>query len=264
MLGDIFHLPISKATIESMILRCANGKGTVAYEQIQQRIRESSCVGSDETGINVGGHSNWAWVWQTKKLTWISHSASRGNATVEHLFAEGLPKSILVSDRWKAQLNTDALSHQLCIAHLLRELNYIIEAEAGSSWAMQIKILLQQMLRHKKQYAQSLRNNSTCADFENRLNELLNQSIEKQDYPVSFKLQKSLNRYREYSFTFLYNKEVPPDNNGSERAVRPIKVKQKISGQFKSLAQSFCVLRSIVDTAIKNGLNPLQAVMAIV
>lgn len=264
MLGDIFHLPISKATIENMILRCANGKGTVAYEQIQQRIRESSCVGSDETGINVGGLSNWAWVWQTKKLTWISHSVSRGNATVEQLFTEGLPKSILVSDRWKAQLNTDALSHQLCIAHLLRELNYIIEAEAGSNWAMQIKTLLQQTLQHKKQYAQSLRNNSTCADFENRLNELLNQSIEKQDYPVSFKLQKSFSRYREYIFTFLYHQEVPPDNNGSERAVRPIKVKQKISGQFKSLAQSFCVLRSIVDTAIKNGLNPLQAVMAIV
>ena len=129
---------------------------------------------------------------------------------------------------------------------MLRELNYIIEVEAGSNWAMQIKTLLQQTLQHKKQYAQSLKNNSSCEDFENRFNELLNQQIEIQDYPVSFKLQKSLSRYREYVFTFLYYKEVPPDNNGSERAVRPIKVKQKISGQFKSLAQSFCVLRSIV------------------
>lgn len=264
MLGDIFHLPISKGTIENMIRRCAGGHGQNAYEQIQQRILESSCVGSDETGMHVGGQNHWAWVWQTKQLTWMSSSANRGNDTVEKLFPGGLPQSILVSDRWKAQLNTEALSHQLCTAHLLRDLNYLIEAEGGSNWATQIKALLQQSLQHKKQYAQSIRNNTTCVYFEYRLNELLNQQVEKEDYPLTMKLKKSLTRYREYIFTFLYHREVPPDNNGSERAIRTLKVKQKISGQFKSLAQSFCILRSIVDTAIKNGRNPLNAICAVV
>jgi hypothetical protein len=58
---------------------------------------------------------------------------------------------------------------------------------------------------------------------------------------------------------------VPPDNNGSERAIRNVKVKQKISGQFKSLsgAETFAILRSVIDTAIKNKLNPLNALSQI-
>jgi transposase len=59
--------------------------------------------------------------------------------------------------------------------------------------------------------------------------------------------------------------EVPPDNNGSERAIRNVKVKQKISGQFKSMqgAINFAKLRSITDTAIKNGQSVLAALFVI-
>jgi len=74
-----------------------------------------------------------------------------------------------------------------------------------------------------------------------------------------------MNKYRDYIFTFLYHPKVPPDNNGSERAIRNIKVKQKISGQFKSPtgAFNFAVLRSITDTALKNGQNILKALKII-
>ena len=60
-------------------------------------------------------------------------------------------------------------------------------------------------------------------------------------------------------------KEVPPDNNASERAIRNIKVKQKISGQFKTskAAQNFAVIRSVIDTTIKNSCNVLQALIVI-
>ena len=64
-------------------------------------------------------------------------------------------------------------------------------------------------------------------------------------------------KYRAYLLNFLHYPNVPPDNNGSERAIRNVKVKQKISGQFKAMAgaKQFAVLRSITDTAIKNGKN---------
>ena len=77
--------------------------------------------------------------------------------------------------------------------------------------------------------------------------------------------QKRITKYRDYVFTFLYHSDVPPDNNGSERAIRNAKVKQKISGQFKilSAAENFAVLRSIIDTAIKNNQNVLQALNVI-
>ena len=76
---------------------------------------------------------------------------------------------------------------------------------------------------------------------------------------------KRISKERQHLFTFLFLKEVPPDNNASERAIRNIKVKQKISGQFKTskAAQNFAVIRSVIDTTIKNSCNVLQALIAI-
>ena len=75
------------------------------------------------------------------------------------------------------------------------------------------------------------------------------------------KLQKKLMAKKDCILYFLLQSNVSPDNNGSERAIRNIKVKQKISGQFKSLqtANGFAILRSIIDTAIKDGNNVLNA-----
>jgi len=77
--------------------------------------------------------------------------------------------------------------------------------------------------------------------------------------------QKRLIKYRDFIFTFLYHPKVPADNNASERAIRNIKVKQKISGQFKSPngAFIFAVLRSITDTIIKNNQNVYNSLKVI-
>ncbi len=61
----------------------------------------------------------------------------------------------------------------------------------------------------------------------------------------------------------IYNKETPPDNNGSERAIRNVKVKLKVSGQFKTGEQRFCVLRSVIDTCKKLKVNILSALIAV-
>ncbi|MFH2143105.1 MAG: transposase [Bacteroidota bacterium] len=65
--------------------------------------------------------------------------------------------------------------------------------------------------------------------------------------------------YRDYLFTFLYNIDVPPDNNGSERGVRNFKVKLKVSGQFKTGQNTFAKIRSIIDTCKKNKIPVLPA-----
>jgi transposase len=72
-------------------------------------------------------------------------------------------------------------------------------------------------------------------------------------------------RDKEYIFTFLFIPEVPPDNNASERAIHNIKVKQKISGQFKAqkAAQNFAKIRSVIDTTIKNGMNVMHSLAII-
>ena len=81
-----------------------------------------------------------------------------------------------------------------------------------------------------------------------------------QKHKELYTFYKRMCKERQHLFTFLFIAEVPPDNNASERAIRNVKVKQKISGQFKveQAAQNFAQIRSIIDTTIKNGLNVLQ------
>ena len=86
-----------------------------------------------------------------------------------------------------------------------------------------------------------------------RLHDLLHFTLNEK-YKKTRNLQKSLLKHQQYILYFLYHPKVPPDNNGSERAIRNIKVKQKVSGQFKSTegAVDFAILRSIIDTTCKS------------
>mgnify|MGYP001550259170 CR=1 FL=1 len=85
------------------------------------------------------------------------------------------------------------------------------------------------------------------------------------DYPQSKSLQKSLLAKQDCILYFLLQPNVPPDNNGSEKIVRNVKVKQKISGLFKSIdnANVFAILRSVIDTTIKSGQNVLNTLFLI-
>jgi len=77
---------------------------------------------------------------------------------------------------------------------------------------------------------------------------------------------KSLSKAKEKIFTFLLHPNIPPDNNGSERAIRNVKVKLKVSGQFKTLqgAKDYAAIRSIVDTSRKRGLNEFESLKGII
>ena len=156
-----------------------------------------------------------------------------------------------------------AKAHQLCTAHLLRELNYINELYKDKcTWAKEFKALLIQAINLKKEFITAdyyYTNKQRDALFE-RLSQWLNYPIEEQ-YKKAKTLQKKLLVKQNAILYFLVQSNVTPDNNGSERAIRNIKVKQKISGQFKTLqsANIFAVLRSTIDTTIKNGYNILNA-----
>jgi mRNA degradation ribonuclease J1/J2 len=101
--------------------------------------------------------------------------------------------------------------------------------------------------------------------LERELDNLLSEPLDP-NHKELIAFQKRIIKYRDHVFTFLYHTtNVPPDNNGSERAIRNVKVKQKISGQFKvfNAAENFAILRSIIDTAIKNGQKVLPALYVI-
>jgi transposase len=261
-LNDVMGLSISTGGINNILQRIAQ-KALPAYNKIKEKIAQSTSIGADETGVNINGKNHWAWTWQNDTLTYIVCAESRGYKTIAAAFEDGLPNAALIHDRWPCHFQMNTKAHQICTAHLLRELNYINELYKNKcSWATAFKSLLQDAILLKKELITAdyyYPNIKRQALFERLDQWLLYQTDER--HKKSKKLQKKLLAKRECILYFLLQSNVSPDNNGSERAIRNIKVKQKISGQFKRLesANLFAILRSVIDTTIKNGNNVLNA-----
>lgn len=257
---DVLRIPVSQGGIGRLLHRCAR-KALPAYGEIRSRISVSPVVGSDETGAKVNGKKHWFWTWQTSILTYVAASGTRGRAAVEENFPQGLPGSILVRDGWNPQRNTLAKGHQICLAHLLRDIRYLKERYPGEHWPIAIGSLLADAIALSKEGPPP---EHRMAHIQYRLEGLLESPPEKTKKELHTFYRRIL-KEKDNLFTFLHNGGVPFDNNGSERAIRNVKVKQKISGQFKTEkgARDFAVLRSIIDTTVKNGQNVLETLTLI-
>jgi len=260
LLKDLFGLPISEGSIDNLLERTAQ-KALPVYTAIQQSIQQSEVVGSDETGASYGGKKGWFHTWQTTTLTFVVASLNRGYKTIEQYFKDGFPQSVYVSDCWAAQLKVKALLHQLCTAHLLRELRNFEDA-LSCVWSAAMGQLLLDAIALKKQLTPQdyLQAPAAIVQIEERLDKLL-----LHDHPALHKktsaFAQRMIKNRGSILTFLHHPKVPPDNNGSERAIRNVKVKTKISGQFRSErgATRFAILRSVIDTTIKNTRTIFEA-----
>ncbi len=142
---DILNHSISEGTISNLLVKAGN-KAQFVYDQILKEIKKSFYAGADETGIKVNGNKWWIWVWQNVKNIYLTASNNRGFQTIQSIFSKGLPKVIVDSDRWATQLKTQTKGKQVCIAHLLRDLVYLIELEK-TQWAKQFKTLLLDALK---------------------------------------------------------------------------------------------------------------------
>ncbi len=143
----------------------------------------------------------------------------------------------------------------------MRELKNFEDA-FNCTWASKLKQVFKDAISYKKQMTVEdyLGANQKVKGFENQLTELL-----EIDYSGKHKklraFIKRLIKNRGSILTFLYHLEVPPDNNGSERSIRNAKVKMKISNQFKlfDFANHYAIIRSVIDTTIKNSKNVFEA-----
>ncbi|MBL4862743.1 MAG: IS66 family transposase [Crocinitomicaceae bacterium] len=264
LMNDLFHLSISEGTVNN-ILEKMTQRALPMYQEIQSRISVSNLVGGDETGTKINTKKGWFHVWQNTKLTFIVSSLNRGYATVEEYFSDGFSNAVYVSDCWSSQLKIPAFKHQLCFAHLLRELKNF-EETFDCEWSSAVKKLMQRAITLKNEM-KSTDFETPCleiAEIEDEFDELL-----KVDSSKFHKKQKAfikrLVKNRQSIFVFLYHEPVPFDNNGSERAIRNVKVKNKISGCFRSEngAYSFAVLRSVIDTTIKNSQDVFTSIQLI-
>src|SRR5947209_7115832 len=145
--ADLLGFAISEGTIANKLAHMQRqAKGIV--QTIKQHVMDAPWIGSDETGTRVAGKTFWQWVWQSPLASYFVIDHRRGYGVVREHFTEN-SQGVICHDCWSAQNNTKAGDHQLCHAHLLRNLQYAIDKER-SVWAYRVQRLLRKSQRARE------------------------------------------------------------------------------------------------------------------
>lgn len=260
MFLHLYTLRISEGALDSLFRR-AKHRFDSEVEAILARLRRSRIVCSEETSVRVGGRTHWNWVFQNDQVVIHIVRNSRAAAVVEEAMAGHRP-SIWVSDLYGAQQGHADL-WQICLAHQLRDCKYAIEA-GDTVFAPPMKALLLRavvLARRRKNLAESTRRT-----YQYRLDRDLNRIMGLvPTNPHGLRLRKRYGKMRGALFTFLEHPDAPPDNNGSERDLRPTATYRKVTGGFRSKwgADWYAAVRSVVGTAQRNGINAYHAICAV-
>lgn len=261
LFADMFHLSISQGTLVNIVKEMME-KSKPAIDLIECLIKESPVVGFDESGCYTNGKLNWSWIAQTTYLTLVFRGAGRGAKVLEGRFGDSLKNMVAVTDRHSAYFAIDFLANQVCLAHLLRNLEYLNDIDKDQTWAGEVQTLLREAIHERNQRPTDIIPKQGWLD---RLDELLKKNLDSLRKEFN-ELKRGILKCRDYIFNFLENPAIPSDNNASERGIRKLKVKQKISGCFRSEtgADAFPALHSIADTAWKNDQSPFNASLALI
>ena len=266
-------IPAANAHIEA--------KTESSIEQIKAQLRNADVTHHDESGVRVDGKTEWLHVSSTEKLTHYQIHEKRGTEAMNEIGILPEATGTIVHDHWKSYLSYDNVEHAFCNAHHLRELHFMVE-QYQQTWAQDMIALLCEMHRSVDDY--SSRHSDAlslppeiCTAFGQRYDAILQLGFDanpqpppdtsqpkKRGKPKQSPPKNLLDRLEVHKagvLAFISDFRVPFDNNLAERDVRMIKVKQKVSGSFRSDsgAATFCNLRSYISTVRKNGLNVLSS-----
>ena len=257
---NLYALRISEGALDAMLQRakpCFDDEVLA----ILARLRRSRVVGSDETTVRINGRPHWNWVFQNDQVVIHVIRNTRAASVVAETMAGRRP-SIWVSDLYGAQQGHADL-WQVCLAHQLRDCKYAIEA-GDTIFAPRMKMLLLKavvLARRRKTLAESTRR-TYRRGLDRDLNAIMVLAPTNRE---GRRLRKRYGKVRNSLFTFLEHPDVPPDNNGCERELRPTATYRKVTGGFRSTwgADLFAGVRSVVGTAARGGIEAYQAIRAV-
>ena len=257
---EVFGLEISQGSFVNWVNE-AKKNAAPAIEKIKECIMTSSVVGFDESGLYCNKKLDWTWIAQTVYFTLLFHGSSRSHKELESRFGNSLERMVAVTDRHSAYFTLDFLNHQVCLAHLLRELQYLNELDTKQDWSKKVESLLQEAIHERNQNPHVIIDKQPWLT---RLDALLSENLEHLKKQFD-QLKKGLIKCRDYIFNFLESPAIPPDNNASERGIRKVKIKMKNSGTFRSDAgaDAFLDILSIVETTKKHNQSPYAAIHAL-
>ncbi len=250
---DLWQLRISQGALANALRRGAHRLRPHA-EAIRDDVRASPHIGSDETSARVNGRTHWQWVFQTPTASYHVIVPRRNGDVVRDFLGEAEPQT-WVSDLWKPQLHAPAKCHQVCLAHQLRELQYVVDREQ-SAWALDCQALFRLAIHRAHQRDQGAlwgaAYTAAVRKLEATCDTLLATPVEGAE---ASRLWGRFREHRAHRFVFLYDPAVPPTNNASEQALRQSVVHRKVTGGFRSDwgAEAHAILTTVLDTARKRG-----------
>ena len=257
---EVFGLEVSQGSFVNWVGE-AKKNAAPAIEKIKECIMKSAVVGFDESGLYCKKKLDWTWIAQTVYFTLLFHGSGRSHKELESRFGSSLERMVAVTDRHSAYFTLNFLNHQVCVAHLLRELQYLNELDTKQQWSKKVENLLQEAIHERNENPQAVIDKLPWLI---KLDQLLTENLEHMAEQFG-QLRKGLIKCRDYIFNFLENPAIPPDNNASERGIRKVKIKMKNSGTFRSDAgaDAFLDLLSIVETTKKHNNSPYAAIRAL-
>ena len=240
-------------------------------------IQTSDPVHFDETGMRVEDKLRWIQVASTEAVTYLAVHDNRGAKALDDIGIFPHRQGMAIHDGYSSYYQFPGVEHGLCNAHHLRELLFVQE-QYEQDWADGLSKLLVEIKEAgeiAQQQGQPALSQAQIADFEARYDQLLAAGYRANPPPPDpppkrrgrkkqSKPQNLLDRLRDHKqevLAYMYDFKVPFDNNQAERDIRMTKVKQKVSGCFRTVpgAQVFCQIRGYISTARKNGQSVQEA-----
>jgi len=277
ILSAVFGIPISAGTVFQMVKDCG-AKLIATVDHIREVVTSLPLVHFDETGLRVDKKLHWVHSASNDLYTYLSIETKRGQVGMD---ASGvLPgfAGIAIHDFWKPYWGYAGVTHAVCNAHLLRELTGITDNHPDQIWA---NAMIKLLLRMKKICDRFVAQGKACLsyyyhhcfqmEYDNiieqarRMNPIEDKPVGKRGRQKKGKIRALIERFVEYKESvclFTKNFKVPFDNNQAERDIRMIKVKQKVSGCFRTKegADTFATIMSYLGTATKHDINSYVAI----
>jgi transposase len=270
-LADLFATPVSEGTAATMTKRAVDGLDDF-LTQVGDRIAASEVAGFDETGLRVAGTLHWVHCARTGKYTLITCHPKRGRKGLDAAGVLERFRGVAVHDAWAPYDSYVDVEHQLCCAHAQRELQAVTDAagpDVDWCWATQAHDALVTM---QKLVADAIATGADTVDLDTQIHRYrcavqigITSTTARSDKVMrkhNALARRLLDRQDDY-LRFTRDWRIPADNNGSERDIRMIKLRQKVSGCLRTLtgATQFCAIRSYLSTAAKHGKHFLEVLV---
>lgn len=271
-------IPVSTGALQNFLAGCA-AETAPATEEIRQKVAALSVIHCDETGVDIGGKLNWMHCLCNDSWSYCTVHEKRGSKAMDEIgIIPSLDKCTLVHDFWSAYLKYDNVNHSFCNTHLERELIYAYET-TGQKWADELKKLLSEMCGKRNALAKE---GNVCYPPEllraylERYDALIEEGLAANPLKEAVKGKRGrkskgktrclLERLRDYKadiLRFAADWTIPFTNNEAERCVRFSKVKEKVSGCFRTKqgADNFMSIMSYIGSAKKHGMSAYTAIL---